>query len=161
MTEDTDSEDEAERQKRKEKRRERKLKGEEKELRRQAKEAEKLKRVAERKHAQEKSKAAKAVHLQCNKIVSKVSPMLLSLERDLADRCLSDVAAVVKKRAEAALRAASSIDKDAKAKLSKEEPAPFPADTIDGFPAAAKVWQEACTLLAPQLAAIKRAANKP
>ena len=157
---DDDSEDEDERQKRKDKRREQQLKDAEKEVQRQEKEAEKEQRKAEKISAQEKSKSAKAVHVQCNKIVSRLSPMLLSLERDLSDGGLSEVPSVIKKRAEASLKAATSIDKEAKAKLSKEEPAPFAPHVIDGFPANAKGWQDACTLLATQLSAIKRAARQ-
>ena len=97
--------------------------------------------------------------MQANKIVSKVSPLLLSLERDLADDKLSEVPSIVKKKAEAALKGATSLLKEAKAKLAKEEPPPFPPAVIDGFPADEKTWKEACTLLASQLSAIKRAAK--
>ena len=65
-----------------------------------------------------------------------------------------------KKKADAAFKGATALLKEAKAKLAKEEPTPYAAAVIDSFPADAKGWQEACTLLASQLSAIKRAAKK-
>ena len=67
---------------------------------------------------------------------------------------------IVKKKAEAAHKGATSLLKEAKAKLAKEEPPPFPPAVVDGFPDEVKKWQEACTLLASQLSAIRRAAKK-
>ena len=97
------------------------------------------------------------IHVQSNQVLAKCSPFLVSLERDLADPVLSKIPSVVKKKATAALDDCKNYSENAKTKLGNADPEPWPEALVEELAKATKEWQESASLLAAQLAAIKRA----
>ena len=105
----------------------------------------------------EQKKTAKMVHTMSNKVISRCSPILVSLERDLEDPAMNKVPNTVKNQSRSALGACNSHVKMSKDKLAQEDPAPWGDAFVTAFGVEVKSWVEAALLLSSQLSAIKRA----
>ena len=103
-----------------------------------------------------KDKKTRANHACCNKVISKASPVMVSLERDLHDDNIDKVPTAVVTPAKKTYEDVVALMSKAKKNLASEEPSDWPEGFVDSFPGKVSKWMDSANLLSAQLAAIKR-----
>ena len=122
------------------------------------KKAELKEKAAQRAAEMEQNRRSKKAQNEANKVVSRCSPIQVSLERDLEDELIKKVPAAVRGEAQKAMKEINKYVEEAKKKLAATTPTPYTETVIEGFDKDRKAWVDAAQLLASQLAAIRKCA---
>ena len=90
-------------------------------------------------------------------MISKATPVQVSLQKSLLDESVVSVPTVVKMQADKALKECNGILEMARSSLASEDPPDWQGSFSESFPAKVNMWADAAGLLSTQLCATKRA----